>query len=121
MLVGFGNPHFERLRERVRVAPRRMGLFEAMETIAKEHADYLEDEDLPRLIPVWREEPELGRRRSKVMHAEVPLLLAEDFATREGSSTPSPCMFLPHGCSWPFWTRASPRRWPRVALAIAGR
>lgn len=94
VLVGTRTTHFERLRERVRVAPRRLALFEAMETIAEEQADYLEDEDFPRLIPVWAAEPEIRRRRSEVLHVEGPLLLAEDFATREGSSTPSPVHVL---------------------------
>lgn len=81
--------HLGRLRERVRVTPRRYGLIEAVEIIAREHADYLEGTAVPEgLLPLWRDEPDLRRRRLEVLHVECPQVLAEDFATREGVTTP---------------------------------
>lgn len=84
----------QRLREQVRVAPRRFGLLEAMESVAREHARYLQEEDLPRLMQLWVEDPVLKRRRLELLHIEIPMLLAGDFASREGLSSYTPSHIL---------------------------
>lgn len=91
ILLHEGERHFDLLRERVRVARRRDVTFKVVESVARAHAEYLEEEWFAgRLLPLWLTTHDIQRRRLEAMHVDYPRLLSRDFARRDGLVTPAP-------------------------------